>query len=140
MESGAVDERKLREAAHLAGALEFIEKLPRGFDEPLGEDGTRLSGGQRQRLGIARALYRDPSVLVLDEATSSLDPDAEQAVVSAVLRLRGTRSVIVIAHRPATVCACDHFHEFADGRIVASGSVDELRRRSPGFGALAGTA
>ncbi|HEU4781536.1 MAG TPA: ABC transporter ATP-binding protein [Steroidobacteraceae bacterium] len=136
----AVDDTRLRDAARLSGAQEFIDGLAQGFDERLGEHGARLSGGQRQLIGIARALYRDPSLLVLDEATSSLDPDAEQAVVAAVLRLRGTRTIIVIAHRPATVCACDRIHEFADGRIVASGSVEELRRKSVAFRTLAGVA
>jgi HlyD family secretion protein len=135
-----VDDARLREAARLAGAQEFIDRLAHGFDERLGDRGARLSGGQRQLIGIARALYRNPSLLVLDEATSSLDPDAEQAVVAAVVRLRGTRTIIVIAHRPATVCACDCIHEFVDGRIVASGSVEELRRKSVAFRALAGVA
>jgi HlyD family secretion protein len=112
-----VHDARVREAARLAGASGFIEALPRGFDETLGERGARLSGGQRQLIGIARALYGDPDLLVLDEGTSALDLVAEAAIVETVMRLRGARTVLVIAHRAATVEACDHVYELIAGRL-----------------------
>ena len=105
-----VDQARLEEAAREAGAMEFIERLPRRFEEQLGNRGVRLSGGQRQRLGIARALYRNPSLLVLDEATSSLDEDSVRSVVAALLRLRGRCTVVVIAHHDAVIAACETAH------------------------------
>jgi ATP-binding cassette, subfamily B, bacterial PglK len=111
----AIDDARVREAARLAGALRFIEALPQGFDERLGEHGIRVSGGQRQLIGIARALYREPGLLVLDEATSALDGHAEAAFAQVIRRLRGTCTVLVIAHRAATVQACDEVWELADG-------------------------
>lgn len=111
-----VDPDRVWEAARLAGALPFIEGLPRGFHERLGGRGERLSGGQRQLIGIARALYRQPAFLVLDEATSSLDEAAEAGIAQIIRRLRGSHTVLVIAHRAATVNACDEAWELADGR------------------------
>jgi len=119
IERAAVDEARLHEAARLAGAQDFINRLPRGYDEPLGARGTRLSGGQRQQIGLARALYREPTFLVLDEATSSLDADAAQAVVELLGRLRGRCTVLAITHHPGIASACDVQLEFREGRIVA---------------------
>jgi ABC-type multidrug transport system fused ATPase/permease subunit len=111
-----IDDARVREAARLAGALPFIEMLPGRFGARLGVGGQRLSGGQRQLIGIARALYRDPALLVLDEATSSLDGVAEAGIAQVIRRLRGERTLLVIAHRPATVAACDEAWEMAEGR------------------------
>jgi len=126
-----VDQARLEEAARAAGAMEFIDRLARRFDEQLGNRGVRLSGGQRQRLGIARALYRNPSLLVLDEATSSLDEDSVQAVVAALLRLRGRCTVVVIAHHDAVIAACEMAHQFEGGRIVASRPIGPTAAREP---------
>ena len=126
-----VDQARLEEAAREAGAMEFIERLPRRFEEQLGNRGVRLSGGQRQRLGIARALYRNPSLLVLDEATSSLDEDSVQSVVAALLRLRGKCTVVVIAHHDAVIAACETAHQFDGGRIVASRLIEPAAARQP---------
>jgi ABC-type multidrug transport system fused ATPase/permease subunit len=111
-----IDDARVREAARLAGALPFIEMLPGRLGARLGAGGQRLSGGQRQLIGIARALYRDPALLVLDEATSSLDGVAEAGIAQVIRRLRGERTLLVIAHRPATVAACDEAWEMAEGR------------------------
>ena len=118
-----VDEDALREAASEANALEFIDKLPLGFDTVLGERGARLSGGQRQRIAIARALLRDPDLLILDEATSALDSVSEKLVQESMERLMEGRTVIVIAHRLSTVEGADQVVVLEDGRIVEQGFV-----------------
>jgi ABC-type multidrug transport system fused ATPase/permease subunit len=94
----------------------------------VGERGVRLSGGERQRIGIARALYHDPQVLVLDEATSALDSDTERAVMEAVESLHGTRTIIMVAHRLSTMARCDVLHRIEHGRIVQSGTFAEVNR------------
>lgn len=121
-----IDPVAYREAARLAQAEEFIDALPEGFATIVGERGVKLSGGQRQRLGIARALYHQPEVLVFDEATSALDGLTENAVMDAIGALRGHRTVILIAHRLKTVQACDRIIMLQAGKIVADGSYDYL--------------
>jgi HlyD family secretion protein len=113
-----IDESRLREAIVLANLQELVASLPRGLDEPLGERGGNLSGGQRQRVGIARALYRRPSLLVLDEATSALDADAERALVDVLAGLRGKCTIVLIAHRLSSLRRCDRVIELARGTIV----------------------
>ena len=113
---------QVREAARAANALEFVERLPEGFDTMLGERGTRLSGGQRQRIAIARALLRDPPILILDEATSALDTESERLVQEAIDRLMRDRTVLVVAHRLATVQHVDEILVLDGGRIVERGS------------------
>ena len=117
---------QVRAAARAANADEFILRLPEGYNTLLGERGTRLSGGQRQRLAIARALLRDPPILILDEATSALDTDSERLVQEAIDRLMAHRTVLVIAHRLATVQHADFIVVLAEGRIVERGSHDDL--------------
>jgi ATP-binding cassette subfamily C protein len=104
-------------AVDAAQLRELVDTLPQGLDTSIGEQGIRLSGGQRQRLGIARALYHDPAVLVMDEATSALDRDTETEVVRAIARLKGSRTIITIAHRTTTVKECDTIYELRDGEL-----------------------
>jgi ATP-binding cassette, subfamily B, bacterial MsbA len=113
-------------AARAAHAHEFIVRMPAGYETVLGEKGTRLSGGQRQRIAIARALLRDPPLLVLDEATSALDAASERLVQDAIEKLRAERTVLVIAHRLSTVRRADQIVVLEQGRIVERGSHDEL--------------
>jgi subfamily B ATP-binding cassette protein MsbA len=119
-------EEKVRAAARAACADEFIERLPQGYDTPVGEDASRLSGGQRQRLAIARALYKDAPILILDEATSQLDAESEAVIGKALTNLMKGRTTLVIAHRLSTVRRADRIVVIEAGRIVESGSHAEL--------------
>lgn len=131
------DERVL--AALRASQLDaFVASLPEGLDTNLGENGVRLSGGQRQRIGIARSLYPDPDVLVLDEATAALDPESEAAVSDAIVALAGDKTLIVVAHRMSTVRRCDRLFFLEDGRLAATGTFAELVESCPRFRAMAG--
>jgi ATP-binding cassette subfamily B protein len=122
---GAADAEVAR-AAEAALALEFIDRLPQGFDTTIGERGTTLSGGQRQRIAIARAILRDAPLLLLDEATSSLDAESETLVKTALERLMADRTTLVIAHRLATVLSCDRILVMEAGRIVEEGNHEKL--------------
>jgi ABC transporter fused permease/ATP-binding protein len=119
-------EADVREAARKANALNFIESFPDGFKTIVGERGVKLSGGQRQRIAIARAILKDPAILVLDEATSSLDAESEQLVQSALDELMQNRTTIIIAHRLATIRKVDRIYVLRDGQIAESGTHDEL--------------
>ena len=113
-------------AARLAGAHEFISALPEGFDTVIGEHGYSLSGGQRQRVAIARAILADPRVLILDDATSSVDPTKEHEIRAALAEVMRSRTTIVIAHRPATIALADRVVLLDRGRIVAEGTHESL--------------
>lgn len=125
-----ISEVALKNAIKAAQLDEFINELPNGLDTIVGEDGVRLSGGQRQRIGIARALYHDPLVLVLDEATSSLDMKTEASVMKAIDELRGKKTIIIIAHRLSTVANCDRIHMLKKGLVVSTGSPKEVLRKN----------
>jgi ATP-binding cassette subfamily B protein len=120
-------------AARLAGADEFIERLPEGYDTPIGERGFSLSGGQRQRIAIARAILADPRVLILDDATSSVDPTKEHEIRDALTEVMRGRTTIVIAHRPATIALADRVVLLSGGRVVADGTHDSLLESSPAY-------
>lgn len=119
-------EAKIREAARLANAEEFILEMPEGFDTELGDRGVRLSGGQRQRLAIARALLRNPEILILDEATSALDSISERLIQESLEKLAVGRTVIAIAHRLSTIAKADKVVVLEQGRIVEQGQYQEL--------------
>ena len=125
---GATDE-EVRAAARAANCDEFVEKLPQGYLTPIGENGARLSGGERQRISIARALLKNAPIVLLDEATASLDVENETRVQGALSRLLAGKTVLVIAHRMRTVEAADHIVVLANGRVVEEGSPAELMAR-----------
>jgi ABC-type multidrug transport system fused ATPase/permease subunit len=122
----AIDDRAVALALKAAQLEDFVAGLPEGVQTLVGERGVRLSGGQRQRIGIARALYHDPPVLVLDEATSSLDTETETGVMEAVEKLHGTKTIVSVAHRLSTVANCDILYRLERGRISQVGSYAEV--------------
>ncbi len=121
-----IDVDKLKESARLSGCLEFIEKLPEGFESEIGDDGVLLSGGQRQRLAIARAFYKDSPIIILDEATSALDTESELIVQEALEKLITNRTTIVIAHRLSTIENASKIIVLDNGEIVETGNHEEL--------------
>lgn len=128
-----IEEEKLQNAIKAAQLDELVHTLPEGIDTIIGERGTRLSGGQRQRIGIARALYNDPQVLIMDEATSALDNITERYVINAIERLKGDRTIIMIAHRLTTVEKCDYLYFIKNGQIEDSGTYKELISKNSEF-------
>jgi ATP-binding cassette subfamily C protein len=133
-----IDEQAIQRAVNVASLRELVQSLPQGLDTMVGEGGARLSGGQRQRIVIARALYHDPQVLIMDEATSALDNLTERAVMEAVNKLKGERTIVLIAHRISTVRSMDRIVYMRDGEIEAVGGYDELVTEHAGFGKMAG--
>lgn len=135
-----IDMKSIRRAAEIANLAEFVETdLADGYGTEIGERGVRLSGGQRQRIGIARAMYKDPSVLIMDEATSALDGITEESVMDAVNNLSRKKTVILIAHRLTTVMDCDEIFLLEAGRVIAQGSYNDLMKESQWFRSAART-
>lgn len=121
----ATDEEVLA-AARAANCDEFVQKMPQGYATPIGENGALLSGGERQRISIARAILKDAPIVLLDEATASLDVENESAVQQALSRLLVGKTVLVIAHRMRTVMGADHVVVLAEGRVAEDGTPAEL--------------
>lgn len=132
-----IDMEMVKRAAEQAQISDYIENCAAGYQSTVGERGVRLSGGQRQRMGIARALYKQASVLVFDEATSALDNVTEQSLMNSIEELNRDLTILIIAHRLTTVRRCDTIIELQDGRIVAQGTFDQLRKSSPSFRKMA---
>lgn len=132
-----IDMQKVKQAAAQARIDDFIESRPDGYSSLVGERGVMLSGGQRQRIGIARALYKNASILVFDEATSSLDNQTEREVMTCIEDLHRDLTIIIIAHRLTTIQNCDQIIELAEGHVTALGTYDELLEQSPGFRLMA---
>jgi len=130
------DPERVRAAAIAAEAHGFISALPNGYDSPVGERGSLLSGGQRQRIALARALYKNPALLILDEATSAVDNETEAAIQRSLTRLNHSRSCLIVAHRLSTVRFADCIHVLDGGRIVESGTHDELLKQNAAYAAL----
>ncbi len=121
-----IQEAALEDAISCAMLDSFVKNLDHGVNTQIGERGTKISGGQRQRIGIARALYHNPELLILDEATSALDSETEYDVMKAVTDLKGTRTIIIVAHRHSTLAKCDRIYEFGNGKIIRTPTPGEL--------------
>jgi ABC-type multidrug transport system fused ATPase/permease subunit len=131
-----VEPDRLADALQRAQLTDLVASLPAGLDTMVGDRGVRLSGGQRQRIGIARALYRRPHVLFLDEATSALDNETERKLTETITALRGTMTIIIVAHRLSTVRDCDQLLFMNSGRVVSTGTFDEVARDNAEFAHL----
>jgi subfamily B ATP-binding cassette protein MsbA len=117
---------RIQQAARGSYCDEFIERLPQGYHTQVGERGLKLSGGQRQRLAIARELFKQPDILILDEATSSLDSESEAYIQESIKRLRGTLTMMIISHRLSTIKHVDYVYVIDQGRIIEQGTFSEL--------------
>ena len=120
-------------ALQIAQLDKFVDSLPLGLDTPVGDRGARLSGGQRQRLGIARAMFTKPRLLVLDEATSALDGVTEASISDSINALKGRVTLVLIAHRLSTVLNSDQIAYLSEGKVISIGTFDEVRRNVPDF-------
>ena len=133
MDSGDIDDSEVWKALEAALLSDLVQDRPKALDAPVGEQGIKLSGGQRQRLGLARALYTKPKLLILDEATSALDATTERAITETIGRLQGDVTVVMIAHRLASIREFNEIVYLNDGKIEGRGSFDELRLSVPAF-------
>jgi ABC-type multidrug transport system fused ATPase/permease subunit len=129
-------DEEVRQAASLAGADEFIDDLPDAYETMLGERGTTLSGGQRQRIALARALIRKPRLLILDDATSAVDPSVEAVILRSLKSAALPSTIVVVAYRPASIRLADEVVYIDDKRVVAHGTHGELLASTPGYARL----
>jgi len=127
-----VDEEEINQALRFAAAEELISGLSKGLNTILGDRGVLVSGGERQRIALARALLRKPSLLILDEATSSLDSENEKRIQNAIERLHGQMTILIISHRLSTIRGADIIHVIEEGRLIESGTWDELVSKDNG--------
>jgi len=121
-----ITEERVHEATRRAYAHDFIQQLPTGYDTIVGDRGWNLSGGQRQRIALARAILLDPEILILDEATSSLDSESENLIQGYIQEIKGTRTILVVAHQMSTIQNADTIFVIQDGSIVEQGDWDSL--------------
>ena len=126
LDADKINEKLLYKALQQSRLMALVDQLPQGVDTVLGERGVRLSGGQRQRVALARAFYHERDILIMDEATSALDNKMEREIVKEIGRLKGKKTIIVIAHRLTTLQHCDRIYELKDGKIVNAGSYKDL--------------
>ena len=131
-----ISDEKVYSVIKEAYLSELVDSLPQKLDTMIGENGMRLSGGQRQRLGLARVLYRDPKILVFDEATSSLDVESEKKITDEIMKFSGKRTMIIVSHRINTIKDCDIIYYLKNGQIVNSGNYSQLMKVSKDFRAL----
>jgi ABC-type multidrug transport system fused ATPase/permease subunit len=131
--AGIATDELVTDATDIAQLTDFVRSLPLGLDTPVGDRGTKISGGQRQRLGIARAMFTKPRLLVLDEATSALDGETEANIADAIQKMKGKVTVIMIAHRLSTVREADKVIYMESGKIIATGTFEEVRSTVPDF-------
>jgi len=130
---GEIDDERVWSALRAAEVETFVRSLPGGLDAMVGQRGDRLSGGERQRLGLARALYEDPQMLVIDEGTANLDNETEAAIARTLSGLRGRKTILVIAHRLSLIRNCDHVYLLRRGKVQYSGEYSDLLRTDVGF-------
>ena len=133
IEKELIDENKIKEIVDVVQLREFVNNLERGLETKVGSNGVKLSGGQKQRIAFARALYSDPELLILDEATNALDGITEENVMNYIFNFSGLKTVIIIAHRLSTIKKCDFIYLFENGRITDHGSFDNLIKRNKSF-------
>jgi ABC-type multidrug transport system fused ATPase/permease subunit len=124
---------KIHTVIHEAHLTDLVSGFELGLDEPVGEKGTKLSGGERQRLGIARALFTNPEVLILDEATSALDASTEEAISKTISGMKNRKTVVLVAHRLSTVQSADLVIYLENGRVLSMGSFEHVRGQVPDF-------
>ena len=135
-----IDLEAVKQAARAANLHDFIVKeLPNGYDTNIGEKGIRISGGQRQRIGIARALYHNPQVLFLDEATNALDQNTEKAIIDGLCNLNNNKTIIIITHQISTIKKCDIIFLLENGKIKAQGNYEQLIKNNKLFEKMSST-
>ena len=132
-----IDNKKIDKSIEKSQLKDFINQLPNGVDTIIGERGVQLSGGQRQRIGIARSLYTDSKLIIFDEATSSLDGLTEEAVIQSINNIQNIKTVVIVAHRLASVKKCHQIYFIEKGKILDQGTYDELIKRNDLFRKMA---
>lgn len=128
IDDGEIDDQKVWKALEMAQMKQFVEELPDNINTNVGERGVQLSGGQRQRIAIARALYMNPDIIILDEATAALDTETESAVMESIDMLKGIKTLIIVAHRLSTIAKCDEIYEISNGKAIKRNKEDVLKK------------